>query len=572
MTSGNPGALAGQTLGEYKLEALIGAGGMAEVYRGRDTKLGRDVAVKVLPPHLATDAGYVARFRDEARRVATIDHANIVPVYQFGEERGLLYIVMPLLRESLRERMERTGLPAIPEAMRITVQVAAALDAAHGQGIIHRDVKPENVLLNQEGRALLTDFGIAREAATLRDPHAAHTISASGLPVGTPEYMAPEQLRREYVDQRADIYALGAVLYEMLTGHAPHEASSVYEVAAMALTASITPPSSQNQEIWPQLDVAVMTALAKDANERYPDARSFALALRAAIQSRNDPRTPKLTVPAYQPLVQDQDSMVLRLMASGPLREDGKVRAYLEDSTVSTGRELAVSPRHRPAGTEIDANPPRRRRMGLLLALVALIVLVGTAGGGTLYILSGFSPPGVSFLPLGNGAIAGPGATATSTAEGTPGATATSTAGRTGALAQTPTSNAPTPIPGETATATPTPPSLVLAPSQQLTLSKKSGGCSASQIVLNAGSNSVSWSWTLPGDPTFFSDHTFLWGLGSSATNTGPPTHSSLAPSSSDTLTVQMNCQQAYNGQVTVIATDLVTNLQSTYTFTLINP
>ncbi|MGH2514493.1 MAG: serine/threonine-protein kinase, partial [Ktedonobacterales bacterium] len=209
MTPGNTGTLIGQSLGGYQLLSLLGAGGMAEVYRAKDPKLDREVAVKVLPAALAMDAGYVERFRDEARRVAALNHPNVVPVYHYGEERGLLFLVMPVLRESLRDRMERDGLLPVSEATRYVVQIAAALDAAHALGLVHRDVKPENILINAEGKALLTDFGIAREASFLKQTGSNRTLAATGLPVGTPEYMAPEQLRAGLVDQRADIYAFG---------------------------------------------------------------------------------------------------------------------------------------------------------------------------------------------------------------------------------------------------------------------------------------------------------------------------------------------------------------------------
>ena len=193
VTTGSAGGLIGQSLGEYRLTALLGAGGMAEVYRALDVSLNREVAVKVLPPSLANDPDYVLRFRNEARHVAALNHPNIVPVFTYGEESDLLYLVMPLLRESLRERMERERVMAPQDAIRVCIQVAAALDVAHSQGIVHRDVKPENILLDDDGRALLTDFGIAREASALRQPNTMRTLAGTGLPVGTVEYMAPEQ-------------------------------------------------------------------------------------------------------------------------------------------------------------------------------------------------------------------------------------------------------------------------------------------------------------------------------------------------------------------------------------------
>ncbi len=286
MTQPNPGPLQGQTLGTFSLESLLGVGGMAEVYRARDLVLQRDVAVKVLPRSLAEDPNYVARFREEARVVAALTHPNIVPVYTFGEERGLLYLVMPIMRQSLRDLIDTDGALPPSEAAQFALQVAAGLEAAHALGLVHRDVKPENVMLDAEGHALLTDFGIARELATLkrREPR---TLAATGLPVGTPEYMAPEQLEGRPLDQRADIYSLGVLLYELLTGTAPFHAETPYSVAAKVLTEPIVPPSALQPRLWPEIEAVVMRALSRHPRDRYPDIPAFAAALRQAMFSQS---------------------------------------------------------------------------------------------------------------------------------------------------------------------------------------------------------------------------------------------------------------------------------------------
>lgn len=237
---------------------------MAEVYRGHDPRLNRDVAVKVLPCYLARDPQWVARFRSEAQRTAGLHHPNVVPVFAFGEERGLLYLVMPVLKESLRDRMQREGLFDPVEAVFLSLQLAPALEAAHRHGLVHRDVKPENVLLNDDGVPLVSDFGIARELAHLRDATAVPTLAGSGLPVGTPEYMAPEQLRGGVADQRVDVYGLGVVLYELLTGHVPHEGNTPYEVVARVLTEAPPPPTRYNPALWPELADVVLGAVAPD--------------------------------------------------------------------------------------------------------------------------------------------------------------------------------------------------------------------------------------------------------------------------------------------------------------------
>ena len=285
MTPTSGGSLVGKQLGDFQLQGLLGAGGMAEVYRGFDVKLKRQVAVKILPVAMANDPGYVQRFKTEAQRVAALNNPHIVPVYAFGEEGQLLYHVMPILKESLRDRLDRDVTLAPQDAVRLVVQIASALSVAHAAGLVHRDVKPENILLDDKGEAYLTDFGIARPVMPSRVGRA-QTLSATGLPVGTPEYMAPEQLRGEPMDQRADIYALGAVLYELLTGHAPHEADTPYEVAALSLMGKIEPPSTLVPGITEELEDVIMIALASDPAARYPDASSFAFAARRAVFPR----------------------------------------------------------------------------------------------------------------------------------------------------------------------------------------------------------------------------------------------------------------------------------------------
>ncbi|MGH2479588.1 MAG: serine/threonine-protein kinase, partial [Ktedonobacteraceae bacterium] len=273
----------GQTLEGYRLRKLLGVGGMAEVYLAEEPSLRRDVAVKVLPRLLATDPNYVARFRAEARHVANLSHPNIVPVYTFGEDRGLLYLVMPLLKESLRDRMERDGMLPPKEAGRIAYLIASALHTAHHYGIVHRDVKPENILMDGEGKPMLTDFGIAREIAALREDGAARTLAATGLPVGTPEYMAPEQ-SNGVNDYRSDIYSLGVILYQMLTGRVPFTAESPVAVSLKHIQTMPMPPREINSDIPESVEAVILKALAKDPNERYQETQELAAAYWKALQ------------------------------------------------------------------------------------------------------------------------------------------------------------------------------------------------------------------------------------------------------------------------------------------------
>ena len=499
MTADSANGLIGQQLGGFQIQGLLGSGGMAEVYRGVDLALGREVAVKVLPASLATDPGFVERLRNEARLVAALNQPNIVPVYTFDQERGLFFLVMPVLRESLRDRLDREGRLPPSDAARLVVQVASALDAAHAIGLVHRDVKPENILLNAEGKALLTDFGIAREMSFLRESGTARTLASTGLPVGTPEYMAPEQLRGGAADQRADIYALGTVLYEVLTGVVPFDAETPYEVAALVLTEPLIPPSVRNPEVWPELDDVVLTTMAKDREDRYPDARSFAIALRRAVVERGSSN--RADVPRVAPRT--------RRLSQG--LEDSVPRSALAVLDADSAQYDVVDG-HATGGTGRQS----RGRRWMLLAALVVVLLAGIGGIGTLTVLSSFGiAPGLtsSFLP---GIDPGE-ATATANATSTSGA-ATRTAGpnsvpvSTARPGQSP-NPGQTPLPGQTpspgsttaptATSTTLPAPLTLSANTStspltLTHPRRTNYCyTASQplTITNTAQQTVGWKW-----------------------------------------------------------------------------
>src|SRR5690348_2011383 len=217
----NKADLVGQTLGTCTLEKLLGQGGMGAVYLAKQTRPARKVAVKVLRPHLSQQSQvyqeFLARFRREADVIANLEHINIMPIYEYGEQDGLAYLVMPYLTGgSLRDILARRGALPLSEVITYIDQTAAALDYAHAQGVIHRDLKPANFLLHADGRLVLADFGIARIMDT--NATAFQTLTATGSMIGTPEYMAPEMARGEAIDYRADIYELGIVLFQLLSG------------------------------------------------------------------------------------------------------------------------------------------------------------------------------------------------------------------------------------------------------------------------------------------------------------------------------------------------------------------
>ena len=259
----------------YRVERELGAGGMATVYLAHDLKHDRDVAIKVLHPDLGAALG-AERFLSEIRTTARLQHPHILPLLDSGEADGLLYYVMPLVTgETLRARLDRERQLRIADALRIAREVAGALDYAHRQNVIHRDIKPENILLH-DGSALVADFGIALAVQSA----GGQRMTQTGLSLGTPQYMSPEQAMGERtIDARSDIYALGAVLYEMLTGDAPFLGSNVQAIVAKVLSEKPTSLQTLRDTVPEQIEVAVLTALAKLPADRFASAAEFADAL-----------------------------------------------------------------------------------------------------------------------------------------------------------------------------------------------------------------------------------------------------------------------------------------------------
>ncbi len=266
----------GATIGDrYVVGEELGQGSDATVFRGQDLRLGRDVALKFLRPELQADPTFVTRFEREARSVARLDHPHIVPVYEYGEALGTRYLVMQYLPGGdLRARL-RDGPLAVERALRIAADIAAALGSAHAQGIVHRDVKPANILLTEDGRAKMTDFGIAK----MLDVPA---LTATAALLGTPHYLAPEQASGGAITPATDVYALGVVLFEMLAGRHLFEGESFVQVAMQHLHADPPRLSDLNPAVPSSLAAVVSRALAKDPAARFADGRAFAAALRAA--------------------------------------------------------------------------------------------------------------------------------------------------------------------------------------------------------------------------------------------------------------------------------------------------
>ncbi len=338
--------------GRYRVVRHLARGGMAEVYLGRDELLDRPVAIKVLVSELAADDSFVERFRREARAAAGLNHHNIVSIYDFGEDDGAYFIVMEYVDGRTLRDIIRAGGPMAPaDAVQVGAEVAAALAAAHSQGIVHRDVKPANVLI--AGKTVkVTDFGIAR-AANVRQG-----LTMPGTVLGTASYLSPEQAQGVEVDHRSDIYSLGMVLWEMLTGKAPFTGDSPVAIAYQQLSQKAPPPSTHNPRVPSALDAVVMKAMSKDPAARQASAEELRTDLLDIDRAVGDPDA---TAAVVSPVTAVGDSTTVMAGSSTSVLPPVAQERYVERV---------------PAGP-VPADVYRRRRAAVIgaLALFALVVI-----------------------------------------------------------------------------------------------------------------------------------------------------------------------------------------------------
>ena len=261
--------------GRYEIVGRIGAGGMSNVYKAKDQKLNRFVAVKVLKPEFSADATFVKKFRVEAQSAAGLSHPNIVNVYDVGEENGIYYIVMELVQGiTLKHYIERKGKLDIREVLNISVQIASGMGAAHANRIIHRDIKAQNVIMSRDGKVKVTDFGIAK---------AADSTTVTTNAAGSVHYISPEQARGGYSDEKSDIYSLGITIYEMVTGRVPYDGENNVSMALQHIQGNMTPPSQLNPDIPRSVERIILKCTQKKPDLRYSSAKELIMDLRRAL-------------------------------------------------------------------------------------------------------------------------------------------------------------------------------------------------------------------------------------------------------------------------------------------------
>ncbi len=296
----------------YEIVNKVGAGGMSDVYKAKDTILGRYVAVKVLKPEFSEDRNFVTKFRTEAQSAAGLEHPNIVNIYDVGSENGVHYIVMEYVEGiTLKTYVEKKGQLSFKESISIAIQVARGIESAHNKHLIHRDIKPQNIIISTEGKVKVTDFGIARAASS-------NTISADVM--GSVHYASPEQARNGFVDGRSDIYSLGIVMYEMVTGRVPYDGDTTVAVALQHLQEEMTPPSEYATDLPISMEKIILKCTQKNPDRRYQTIEELLNDLRRAL------------------LNPDEDFVVI-----APLVDNGKTKVISEDELEQIKEQRGIS-------------------------------------------------------------------------------------------------------------------------------------------------------------------------------------------------------------------------------------
>jgi len=344
--------LIGTELGQYTIQEEIGRGGMATVYSATQRSMSRTVAIKVLPPHFLHDPGFLERFGREVEVISNLEHPHILPIYDYGEAEGVPYIAMRYLGGGSMAQLVRRGVPEIKELVKSFSQVCDALDYAHQQGIIHRDLKPGNIMLDEHGNAYLSDFGIARVMGS--------DLTGSAI-IGTPAYMSPEQAHGSAIDARSDIYALGIVLFELITGREPYQAETPMSLLLKHINEPI-PPLSQFREGVPEsIQEVIEKATAKQPDDRYSSAGDMATAFADALASG---ATTKMAYDAEKTITDAR-----------PLPNKGGTLIGGTKPVVASG-DLATESHHKQPVAQVPQESSSSRTL-LYVAIVVIVLMIG---------------------------------------------------------------------------------------------------------------------------------------------------------------------------------------------------
>jgi serine/threonine protein kinase len=401
LPQGQPGdELVGRAIGQYKIIRELGRGGMATVYLAKQINMNRQVAIKVLPREFLHDPQFIERFKREVQLIAELEHPHILPVYDFGEHDRIPFIVMRFLGGGSLLDMLNQGLPPLADLQKPFWQVCSALDFAHAEGIIHRDLKPSNIMLDERGNAYLSDFGIAQ---IMQD---AGRLTGSAV-IGTPAYMSPEQAEGRPLDARADVYALGVVLFEMVTGREPYQADTPMAMLLKQITEPMPSPRAYRPGLPQAIEEVILRATLKDPAARYPSALAFGEALNTALgnlshveSSLRLPRSPaveRTQVPGSEaPPPPEDDELPTYIgtdapavpMTEPPLARPLPPESDLMTATPATDAETAAGSTQpgTPVTQQAQPQPSGRRGLwfGLAAVLVIAMVVVGLLASGAL--------------------------------------------------------------------------------------------------------------------------------------------------------------------------------------------
>lgn len=383
-------SLVGKTLGKYRIVEPLGRGGMAEVFRAYQENLDRYVAVKVMHSFLADEQGFLVRFQREAKAMASLNHNNIVAVYDFDVQDGMYYIVMEYvsggtLKYALETLAESGEQLPLAQSIQLTLEIADALAYAHARSMVHRDIKPGNIMINEGGHAVLTDFGIAK---ILSGP----TVTATGAMIGTPAYMSPEQGLGQPGDERSDLYALGVLFYQMITGKLPYDADTPLAVILKHVNEPIPQPTMMNPEIPDSVQLVAMKAMAKDPNERYQKAREMIIDLTQAASAgkielgagvalsmiRDEPTPPPI------------DATRVAVAPATVMSPTVGATPVVDSTRISTGEAISATeiaqappiPTTTPAPYPVPVSQEKKRSPWAIILIVLVLLIIGGAAGG----------------------------------------------------------------------------------------------------------------------------------------------------------------------------------------------